>query len=255
MATVEPAGIDEQQRAAFMSALVTEHFALQSAASTTVSESAGRASLYLSALTSSLVAAGFAAASPRMFVPFAATVIPVVLLLGVFSTVRLVDTGVQNLQYLAGIARIRAYYRELDPRWAHLFTAWGRRGTDRTGEALASLGLRRSPLVGLFTTASMIAAINSIVAGAGTVLACAVLLGRDRRTSTRPRTPRCARSATPPGGCTACGLPARSCTRAASRAPCAGRPRTPRGSERWSSPRRRNSSRLRWARRPAIRCG
>jgi len=181
MTSVEPEGIDEQQRrAAFMSALVTEHFVLQSAASTTVSESAGRASVYLSALSSSLVATGFIAQSPRLFVPFAASVIPVLVLLGIFTTVRLVDTGVQNLQYLEGIARIREYYRELDPRNAHLFTAWGRPGTDRTSQALESLALKRSPAVGLFSTASMIAAINSVIAGAGVVLAFAVLLGTER---------------------------------------------------------------------------
>ncbi len=180
MTTSESAGIDEQQpRAAFMSALVTEHFVLQSAASTTVTESAGRASLYLSVLSSSLVATGFAAQSPRLFVPFAASVIPVLVLLGVFTIVRLVDTGVQNLQYLEGIARIREHYRELDPRNAHLFTAWGRPGADRTSQALESLAVKRSPAVGLFSTASMIAAINSVIAGAGIVLACAVLLGTE----------------------------------------------------------------------------
>jgi hypothetical protein len=177
----EPAGQDAQgRRAAFLSALVTEHFVLQSAASTTVSESSGRASLYLSALSSSLVAAGFTAQSPHLFVPFAATVIPAVVLLGVFTTVRLVDTGVQNLQYLARIARIREYYRSLDPSNAHLFATWGGAGPAGTSEALASLALKRGPMVGLFTTASMIAAVNGIVAGAGSVLAACVLpFGRD----------------------------------------------------------------------------
>ena len=179
MTTTENDGLDAPAKhAAFMSALVTEHFVLQSAASTTVGEATGRASLYLSALSSSLVAAGFAAQSPHLFVPFVATLVPALLLLGVFTTVRLVDTGVQNIQYLAGIARIREYYRALDPRGAHYFTPWGRPDSDRTGEALASLATERPRLAGLFTTASMVAAINSIVAAVGAVLAGLLLTGR-----------------------------------------------------------------------------
>jgi len=45
-----------------MSALVTEHFVLQGTSSSTVSESGSRVSIYLSALSSGLVAIGFAAA-------------------------------------------------------------------------------------------------------------------------------------------------------------------------------------------------
>lgn len=170
---------EEASRGAFMSALVTEHFVLQSAASTTVSEATGRASLYLSVLSSSLVAMGFAAQSAQAVVPFAATLLPVVLLLGVFTTVRLVDTGVQNVRYLAGIAHIRDYYRQLDPLAARYFTAWSPAKDDETGEALASMAVKRGALAGLSTTASMVAAINSIVAGAGVVLAGVLLFGAD----------------------------------------------------------------------------
>jgi hypothetical protein len=48
-----------------MSALVTEHFVLQSAASSTISESGSRVAIYLSALSSGLVAIGFASSSPQ----------------------------------------------------------------------------------------------------------------------------------------------------------------------------------------------
>jgi hypothetical protein len=52
--------MDEQaRRSEFMSALTTEHFVLQSATSTSVSESASRASLYIMSLSSVLVAMGF----------------------------------------------------------------------------------------------------------------------------------------------------------------------------------------------------
>jgi hypothetical protein len=78
--------VDEQARdQAFFSALTTEHFVLQSVSSTTVSESSSRASLYLMALSSSLVAIGFAAQAPGAFAPFVAAVLPAVFILGLFT--------------------------------------------------------------------------------------------------------------------------------------------------------------------------
>jgi hypothetical protein len=50
---------DKERHSAFMSALVTEHYVLQAAASATVSEAAARSSLYVYSLSSSLVAVGF----------------------------------------------------------------------------------------------------------------------------------------------------------------------------------------------------
>ena len=166
-----PAGAEAGQQSAFMSALVTEHFVLQAAASTTVSEAAGRAALYLSVLSSSLVAMGFASQSAHRFALFAVTVIPAVVVLGLFTTARLVDTGVQNVAFLAGIARIRGYYRTLPAGDAQYFAPWGQPSQDEIGQALASLSRTRSALTGLGTTAAMVAAINSIVAGIGVVLA------------------------------------------------------------------------------------
>jgi hypothetical protein len=154
----------------FMTALVTEHFALQSAASTTVSEAAGRATLYMAALSSSLVAMGFASQSPHRFVPFAATVIPAVFMLGLFTIARLVDTGVQNVTFLAGIARIRGHYRTLSPSKAGYFAPWGRSSQDDAGQALAAMSRSRGILTGLGTTAAMIAAINAIVGAIGIAL-------------------------------------------------------------------------------------
>jgi hypothetical protein len=163
----------------FMSALVTEHFVLQSAASNTVSEAGARASLYMIALSSSLVALGFASQSPRALVPFAAAVLPAVFLLGLFTVVRLVDTGVENLQFLSAIARVRSYYRTLGPQAPAFFGPWSSVGDD-AAEALAMLAVRRRWWLGLFTMASMVAVVNSFVAGAGVALLLVNTLGERR---------------------------------------------------------------------------
>ena len=84
-----------------------------------------------------------------------------------FTVVRLVDTGVQNVQVLAGIARIRAHYRTLSPEGAAFFP---KMGGDAPAAGLAVMGLRRHRLLALFTAASMVSAINSVVAGVGVTL-------------------------------------------------------------------------------------
>ena len=114
---------DKERQAAFLTALTTEHFVLQTAASATVSEAAARASLYVLSLSSSLVAMGFASRSQEVFLSFAGAVIPALFLLGLFTIYRLVDTGIENQQYLTGIARIRGYYRTLTPEAAVYFSA------------------------------------------------------------------------------------------------------------------------------------
>ena len=80
-----------------MSALVTEHFVLQSARSTTVSEAVGRTAVYLTCVSSSLVAFGFFAAATHRLAPVVATVLPALIILGVFTFVRLVETSLQML--------------------------------------------------------------------------------------------------------------------------------------------------------------
>jgi hypothetical protein len=164
---------DDARRTALMSALTTEHFVLQTASTSTISEAAGRSSLYIFALSSSLVAIGFLSQSPEVLMPFVAVVLPALFILGVFTVARLVDTVAENLQYLTGIARIRGHYRSLIPEGDTYFSA----ETGRWPEAPAVPSLFHGPIIAfLGTTASMIAFIDSVVAGVGTALLMTMLL-------------------------------------------------------------------------------
>jgi hypothetical protein len=162
------AAVDDQPQPgqAFMSALVTEHFVLQSARSTTVSEAVGRVAVYLTCVSSSLVAFGFFAAATRGLAPVVATVLPALVILGVFTFVRLVETAVENVVFLRRIEAIRRYYATLDPAADAFF------GSADAGAAaaLASTGMRSGISEMFFTTASMVAAVTSILAGAGSAL-------------------------------------------------------------------------------------
>ena len=165
---------EKERRSALLSALTTEHFVLQTAASATVSESASRASIYILALSSSLVASGFAVQSREAFGPFIATVLPAVFLLGLFTVIRLVDVTLEYQHCLRGIAHIRGYYRTLGPEGADYFAA--ERG--RWPEARSTPPLQLGATIGfLTTTATMVAFINTFVAGAGITLLVRHLLG------------------------------------------------------------------------------
>src|SRR5262249_32191420 len=143
-----------------------EHFVLQSANSTTYAEASARSTLYVMALSSSLVAIGFAAGSTRSLLSFVAVVLPAVFVLGIFTVVRLVETALESSHFLDGIAHTRAYYRPLSPEAARLFAPERGRWPE-----VESPALRLGPALGFFgTTASMIAVINNVVAGVGIAL-------------------------------------------------------------------------------------
>lgn len=161
-------------RAELLTALTTEHFTLQGARSQTVSESASRATLYVMAVSSALVGLGFIGQVSEVgdvFDIFALTVLPTLYVLGLFTFVRLVESSVEDVLYGRAINRIRNYYLELAGDQARLFVLSGH--DDPIG-VLANMGLSPTRWRLYFTTATMIAVINSVVGGAAVALALGV---------------------------------------------------------------------------------
>jgi hypothetical protein len=151
----------------FMSALVTEHFVLQGTSASTVSESGSRVSIYLSALSSGLVAIGFASTSRKALESLAFTVLPVVFVLGWFTVVRLTDTSVANIVSQRRMDLIRRYYAAIYPPAALYFGPGD--------PAAGTHGVRYGRWSFLFTMASMVIAVNSVVGGASIALVCALV--------------------------------------------------------------------------------
>ena len=102
---------DRPGNGGLLSAMTTEHFVLQGANASTYAEASARSSLHVMALSSTLVALGFLSSRADVFLLFAAAVLPTLFLLGLFTVSRLVETALESMHYLTGIARIRAYYR------------------------------------------------------------------------------------------------------------------------------------------------
>ena len=149
----------------FAGALGTEYFVLQGTSSSTIGESSSRVSIYLSALSSGLVAIGFASTSHRALESLAFTVLPVVFILGWFTIVRLTDTSVANIVSQRRMDLIRQYYASIHPPGARYF-----------GPAVAGQthGVQYGRWSFLFTMASMVTAVNSVVGGAAAVLTAAL---------------------------------------------------------------------------------
>ena len=130
--------MDEQYgRSALLSALTTEHFVLQTANNSTYSEASARSTLYVMALSSSLVAIGFVAGSTDLLIPFAAIVLPVIFLLGIFTVVRLVETALEACtacRELPASGAITALLALTQPTTSRRSMAGGRkRKTPRSG--------------------------------------------------------------------------------------------------------------------------
>jgi hypothetical protein len=170
---VDLAGVDRQ---ALLSTLTTEHFTLQGARGSTVSESTARAGLYVGALSSSLVAIGFIAQAAQMgdaFRVFVLVVLPALYLLGLFTLVRVVYSSVEDLHYGRAINRIRNYYLQLAGPAARYFSMVGH---DDTSGVLANMAIVRPSRWQLYyTLGTLVAVLNAIVAAAFVAFGAGVL--------------------------------------------------------------------------------
>ena len=135
---------DQPGNGGLLSAMTTEHFVLQTANNATYAEASARSSLYVMALSSALVAMGFLSSREDVFLWFAAAVLPALFLLGLFTVMRLVETALESMHFLNGIARIRAYYRSLGPEAARQFAPERGRWPETSDPALRSARRWRS---------------------------------------------------------------------------------------------------------------
>jgi hypothetical protein len=166
----------EPDRQALLTMLTTEHFTLQGSRAATVSETSSRASLYMGAVSSTLIALGFIAQISSVgdaFDVFALTVLPTLFALGVFTFVRTVESSVEDILYGRAINRIRAYYLEQAGPEARWFVMGGH--DDALG-VITNMGLTPSRWRLYFTVSNMIATVNSVVGGSAVALAVGRLL-------------------------------------------------------------------------------
>jgi hypothetical protein len=174
----------ERQRQ-LLQALTTEHFTLQTARSATIADSNGRSALYLATVSSAVVALAFIGQVTHLrqaFFLFALALLPALVLLGILTYLRLVQTAIEDLFYARAINRIRRHYVDLDPEAARWFVLCG---FDDPAGVLAAMGLTTpgsaAPSHGHLWShaATMVAVVTSSIGGVGAALAAnAVGAGR-----------------------------------------------------------------------------
>ena len=149
--------------------VTTEHFNLQTARAMTVSEANGRASIYLAALSSNLIALAFIGQMSRLgaaFYAFALILLPVLVFVGVVTFLRLVQSSLEDIAFAHRIALLRDLYLRLSPELEpYVLAVRGDRGA-------APEQARPTPTAWqlTLTMAGMVAVVNSVV-----VAACAGL--------------------------------------------------------------------------------
>jgi hypothetical protein len=146
--------------------LTTEHFTLQSARGNVTAETNGRLAIYLGTLSSALIALAFVGQISRLgdaFHVFALILLPALLVLGLATAGRLLQSNRQDLLYAAGINRVRHFYVELIPELGDYFVQSVH--DDFEGE-LQSMGLLpRAHWQQVISVPVLVAALNALVAG------------------------------------------------------------------------------------------
>lgn len=105
---------------------------------------------------------------------FALTALPTLYLLGLFTFVRVVENGVEDMMLGRAINRIRNYYLDLAGEERRYFMLSGH---DDAMGVMRNMGVALERRQQFFTTGSMIAVINSVVGGGAIAIAVGAFAG------------------------------------------------------------------------------
>lgn len=163
MAKLEP--LNDEQKQQIGSLITTEHFTLQTAQSATISEANGRASLFLSTVSSAIVALAFIGQVDKTmatFFSFAFVLFPVLIFLGIATFSRVLQLAIDNFSYMREISRLRHLYTELVPQIAPYFIMSTSDDVESTANAMSPNRWRWEMFL---TTAGTVGVINSVLVG------------------------------------------------------------------------------------------
>jgi hypothetical protein len=144
----------------------TEHFTLQTARSTTVTEASSRALGFLAVLSSSLIALAFIGQMSELgtaFYVFALVLLPVLAFIGLVTFGRLAQITGEDIAYAQRIARLREFYVDVAPRLEpYLTIVRGAAAAERLRGARPHPGGWQLFL----TLTGTVALVNSVIVGA-----------------------------------------------------------------------------------------
>jgi hypothetical protein len=168
----KPDHAERDPRPAAVTFVTTEHFTLQGARSQTVSESTGRATMFLGAVSGGLIALGLVATAAKTgvtFYMFGLILLPTLAFVGLATFHRVLQSGMEDLAYALRIAQLRDYYLDHAPELSgYLVNPAERLPTPGRG-----IGLWQQ----FVTVAGMVAVITAVLAGSAGGLLAAVVSG------------------------------------------------------------------------------
>lgn len=161
--------------------LATEHWSLLATRSMTWNEVFSRASMFITVLSAAVVALALVAQATAfgpMFRLFALLVLPVVLLVGLATLIRLGDANIDDFWLVMGMNRLRHAYLELAPELEPYFVT---EQHDDVASVMRSYGLNARLRVSrvLAGTPNLVAAINIVVVGVLAALIADTLAASD----------------------------------------------------------------------------
>jgi len=168
----KPYHADGDPRPAAVTFVTTEHFNLQGARSSTISESTGRASVFLGTVSGGLIALGLVATAAKTgvaFYLFGLILLPMLAFVGLATFHRVLQSGIEDLAYARRIAQLRDYYFDHAPELAGYLL--------NPAERLPTQGLGIGLWQQFLTVAGMIAVITAVLAGSAGGLLAAVASG------------------------------------------------------------------------------
>lgn len=154
---------EDGRRAAFEAALGAEYFGLQGLRASSISEAGTRAGLYFTTLSGSVLALGFLAGNSDAVRWVAYAALPIVVLLGVLSFLRLVEVSIEDVRALQAITKIRSYYAQLTPDAPEYFPLPSER---QAINSMIDTGSHRGRGRASLTIASSVGVVNTLVCGA-----------------------------------------------------------------------------------------
>jgi hypothetical protein len=156
----------ETDPATMLSIVTTEHYNLQSARSVSVSETVGRAGMFLTTVSTTLIALAFAGdvtGFSDAFVILGVVAFASMLFLGIVTFERVLQASIEDVEAAQRINRLRRLYLELAPELG----AYLQRPAagDDASAVLRSEAKRPNRWQLVLTIAGMVAVINSVIAG------------------------------------------------------------------------------------------
>lgn len=173
--TVAAAMDGGEPRSAAVTFVTTEHFYLQGARAATISESTGRATMFLGSVSAGLVALGLIATATRigtMFYAFGVVLLATLSFVGLVTFERALQSGAEDYGYVQRIARLRAFYFDCAPEITGYLVSVP------PPQRLAIQGLDTGPWRASRTIAGMVAVVTAVLVGSTAGLIAALAAGR-----------------------------------------------------------------------------